>query len=101
MIFDIKNPHYVSIKDLNRFMTNKTKYHGKKHFCLYCLQCFSSSKISECHKKNCLAINHTKSASMLEEGPYNKFKDFKKLSRTAAVEPPNLESQRIQSRISV
>ena len=38
---------------------------------------------------------------MPEEGSYNKFKDFKKLSRTAAVEPPHLENPRTQSRISV
>ena len=29
----LKNFHYVLIKDFNRFMTDKTKHHGKKHFC--------------------------------------------------------------------
>ena len=38
--------HYVIIKDLDRFMTNKAKHHVKKHFCQYCLQCFSSKKLS-------------------------------------------------------
>ena len=33
---------YVYIKDFNRFMRNKTKCRTKKHFCRYCLQCFSS-----------------------------------------------------------
>ena len=55
-----KNSHYVLIKDLNRFTNKKTKYHGKKHFLRYCLQCLSSSKVLESHKKSCLAINHTK-----------------------------------------
>ena len=39
--------HYVYIKDFNRFMCNKTKCKNKKHFCKYCLQCFSSKKVLE------------------------------------------------------
>ena len=54
------NSHYVLINDLNRFMTNKTKHHGKKRFCWYSLQCFSSSKVLQCHVKNCIALNHMK-----------------------------------------
>ena len=41
-------------------MTNKIKHHGKKHFCQYCLQCFSRSKVLECHMKSSLVTNHTK-----------------------------------------
>ena len=29
-------------------MTNKTKYHGKKYFYQYCLQCFSYLKVEIC-----------------------------------------------------
>ena len=36
------NSHYFLIKDFNKFMTDKTKYHGKKHFYRYCLQYFFS-----------------------------------------------------------
>ena len=32
-------------------MTSKTKHHGKKYFCLCCLQYFTSSKVLECHVK--------------------------------------------------
>ena len=28
-----KNSRHVLIKDSDTFMTNKTKHHGKKHFC--------------------------------------------------------------------
>ena len=56
----IQGSDYVLIKDVNRFMTNKPKLHGKKHFCQYILQCFSCSKILEYLVKTCLAINHTK-----------------------------------------
>ena len=56
-----KNSHYVLIKDFNRSMTSKTKYHGRKHFSRHCLRYSSSSRVLECHTKSCLAINQTKS----------------------------------------
>ena len=34
--------HYVLIKDFNSFMYNQSKHKERKHFCMYCLQCFSS-----------------------------------------------------------
>lgn len=38
--------HYVLIKDFNRFMRNQTKHNERKHFCMYCLQCFTSEAAS-------------------------------------------------------
>ena len=49
LLSNYKNSHYILIKYLNRFMTNKTKPHGKNFFCRYCCQCFSSSRVLECH----------------------------------------------------
>ena len=49
--------HYVYIKDLNRFMYNKTNDKNKKYFCKCCLQCFSREKVLIEHKENCLMIN--------------------------------------------
>ena len=37
--------HYVLIKDFNAFMYNQSKHREKKHFCMFCLQCFSSESI--------------------------------------------------------
>ena len=37
--------HYVLIKDFNAFMYNQSKHKERKHFCMYCLQCFSSETI--------------------------------------------------------
>ena len=72
--------HYVYIKDFNRFMFNKTKYKGKKYFCRNCLQCFSSEKILDEHKKDCLVINGKQNVK-LEEG----FISFKNYSRKIPV----------------
>ena len=37
--------HYVFIKDFNRLMFSKTKQKDKKHFCMSCLQNFSTKEI--------------------------------------------------------
>ena len=45
------------IKDFNRFMYNQSKHKERKHFCMYCLQCFKSESIFTKHVDNCLIIN--------------------------------------------
>ena len=57
LIANENKSHYVYIKDFNRFMCNKTKNETKKYFCKFCLQCFSSEKVLQEHKGNCLVIN--------------------------------------------
>ena len=49
--------HYVYIKDFNRLLFNKAKNKNKKYFCKSCVQCFSSEKVLNEHKKDCLLIN--------------------------------------------
>ena len=53
---DEKN-HYVLIKDFNRFMYNQTKHKEKKHFCMYCLQCFTTEIILKNHSELCMVLN--------------------------------------------
>ena len=48
-----ENKHYVLIKDFNRMMYNKTKHKEKKHFCMYCLQTFTTEQILLKYKDNC------------------------------------------------
>ena len=38
--------HYVLVKDSNTFMYDHTLHRGRKHFCCYCLQAFSSKEMS-------------------------------------------------------
>ena len=49
--------HYVLIKEFNTFMYDHTLDHGKKHFCRYCLQAFSTEEILRRHIKDCYKIN--------------------------------------------
>ena len=37
--------HYVFVKDFNTFMYDHTLHSGRKHFCCYCLQAFSTEEI--------------------------------------------------------
>ena len=57
LITEDENKHYVLIKDFNRMMYNKTKHKEKKHFCMYCLQNFSTEQILLKHKDNCMVVN--------------------------------------------
>ena len=71
--------HYVLIKDFNTFMYNQSKHKERKHFCMYCLQCFSSERILANHVSNCLTINGTQAINMPKQGEnILKFNNFHK-----------------------
>ena len=59
VILDENKSQYVYIKDVNRFMCNKTKNENKKY-----LQCFSSEKVLIEQKENCLIINGKQSVNL-------------------------------------
>ena len=60
-------------------MCNKTNNKNKKHFFKYCLQCFSSEKVLEEHKKVCLKINGKESVK-LKSGSIQFKNNFKQLA---------------------
>ena len=60
---DEKN-HYVLIKDFNKFMYNQTKHKDKKHFCMYCLQNFTTEKILKNHSEICMVFNGKQAIEM-------------------------------------
>ena len=71
--------HYVLIKDFNAFMYNQSKHKEKKHFCMFCLQCFSSERILVKHATNCLTINGSQAINMPKQGDnILKFNNFHK-----------------------
>ena len=70
--------HYCLLKDFNKFMYNQTKHKGKKHFCMYCLQCFSSERVLNNHKVDCIEINGEQAIKMPEPGSTIAFKNYRK-----------------------
>ena len=57
LITEKDKPHYVFVKDFNRLMFSRTKHKSKKHYCMSCLQSFTTEEILSNHKKQCLLIN--------------------------------------------
>ena len=75
--------HYVLIKDFNKFMFSQTKHKEKKHFCMHCLQCFSSERVLNDHKENCITLNGTQAINMPNKN--NKILKFNNFHKQQAV----------------
>ena len=79
LITDDENKHYVLIKDFNKFMYNQTKHRERKHFCMFCLQCFSSERVLTDHKENCIQVNGTQAIKMPDkDNNILKFNNYQK-----------------------
>ena len=63
LISNKENSHYVYIKDFNRLIYSRTKHKDKKHFCISCLQNFTTKEILNNHRKRCLLINDTQAVN--------------------------------------
>ena len=60
-------------------MYNQLKHKERKHFCMYCLQCFSSERILANHVNNCLTINGAQAINMHKQDEnILKFNNFHK-----------------------
>ena len=74
-----ENKHYILIKDFNTFMFNQTKHEHRKHFCMHCLQCFSSDRVLNNYKDNCIQVNGTQAIKMpTKDNNILKFNNFHK-----------------------
>ena len=79
LVTEKENKHYVLIKDFNRFMYNQTKHEHRKHFCMHCLQCFSSDRVLNNHKDICIQVNGTQAIKMPnKDNNILKFNNFHK-----------------------
>ena len=78
LITEGENKHYILIKDFNRLMFRQTKHEHRKHFCMYCLQCFSREDVLTEHKNNCISINGEQAIKMPEKGDKVYFKNHHK-----------------------
>lgn len=63
----MKHISYLS-KLFYQFMYNQTKHKEKKHFCMYCLQQFSSLEVLNKHKTNCMVINGKQAIEIPKKG---------------------------------
>ena len=84
--------HYVLIKDFNTFMYDHTLHSGKKHFCRYCLQAFSTEEISKCHIKDYFKINDKQRIIMPETGEYVKFRNSERKTKSPLIIYADFES---------
>ena len=78
LITEGENNHYVLIKKFNKFMFRQNKLEHRKHFCMYCLQCFSREDILTEHKNNCISINGKQAINMPKKGDKVYFKNHHK-----------------------
>ena len=79
LITENENKHYILIKEFNRFMFNQTKHEHKKYFCMSCLQCFSSERVLNTHKNNCIQVNGAQAVKMPDKNNnILKFNNFHK-----------------------
>ena len=70
--------HHVLIKDFNTFMYDHNIHRGRKHFCGYRLQGFSSEEILKSHIKDCFKINGKQRIIIPKKEEYVKFKNHEK-----------------------
>ena len=60
-------------------MYNQTKHKERKHFCMHCLQCFSSERVLNDHKNNCIQVNGIQAVNMpTKDNNILKFNNFHK-----------------------
>ena len=71
----------VLIKDFNTFKYDHTLHPGRKNFCHYCLQDFSTEVILKCHGNECFKINGKQIIKMSKKGEYVRFKKLRKESK--------------------
>ena len=92
LIVEEEKKRYLLIEDFNKFMYDHTSHCGRKHFCSYCLQAFSSEEILKSHIKDCLKNNDKQTIKISENGEYNKFKNLGKKIKSPFMVYPEFES---------
>ena len=71
--------HYVFVKVFNTFIYDHTLlHHGRKIFCRYCLQSFSTEEILKRHVKDCFITNLKQRIIMLKKEEHVKFKNYER-----------------------
>ena len=63
---------------IHLFMCDHTRHCGRKYFCRYCLQVFSTEEILKSHITDFFKINGKQKIKMRKKGEYIKFKNLEK-----------------------
>ena len=84
--------HYIWIKDFNKLCSNITKFRGKKHFCMQCIQHFTTEEILQKHIPECMAINNVQAVHLPKEGTILKSKCLRESIKIPFVIYADLES---------
>ena len=72
-------------------MYNNSLHRGRKHFCCFCLQAFSTEEMLK-HIKYCFKINGKQRIIIPKKGDYVKFKDYERKIKTPFIIYADLES---------
>ena len=78
LLLESKGTNQGLIKDFNRMMYNKTKHKERKHFCMHCLQCYSTEEIVTKHKSNCMVMNGEQALRTPQESSMVQFQNYHK-----------------------
>ena len=73
-------------------MYDHTLRRGRKHFCRYYLQAFSTEEILKSHIKDCFKINGKQRIIMPKKGEYVKFKNYERKIKSPFIIYANFES---------
>ena len=73
-------------------MYDHTLHRGRKHFCYYCLQAFSTKKILKRHIKACFKINGKQRIKMAKKGEYVRFEIFERKIKSSFMFYADFES---------
>ena len=73
-------------------MYDHTIHWGRKQFCCYCLQAFSTEEILKCHINDCFKINGKQSIIMLKKCEYDTFKNFERKLKSPFIIYTDFES---------
>ena len=84
--------HYVWIKNFNKLCFKVTKYEGKKYFCKYCIQYFTSEERLQKHIIDCMVLTKCQAIEMPAEGEITKFKSFRETIKIPFVIYADLEA---------
>ena len=71
-------------------MNDHTLPRGRKHFCCYCLQGFSTKEILKCHVNDCFKVNGKQRIRMAKKSV--RFKNYERKIKSPFMNYANLES---------